>query len=73
MNSATTVTGLDLAEVEGAAALVEQQLGKDAARPLRLLLTWSSSVLTLLQEKNLSIKALGTADALSSFAGRTCR
>lgn len=58
MNSTTTVTELDLAEVERAVALVEQQLGEDVARPLRLLLAWSGTVLALLQEKTLSIRRL---------------
>jgi hypothetical protein len=58
MKSATTVTELDLAEVERAVELVEQHLGADVARPLRLLLMWSGSLLALLQEKNLSLKRL---------------
>ncbi len=59
MSSASTITELDLADVERAVTLVEQQLGEDIARPLRLLLVWSSTVLTLLREKNLSIRWLG--------------
>lgn len=58
MKSATTLTELDLAEVERAVELVEQHLGEDVARPLRLLLMWSGSLLALLQEKNLSLKRL---------------
>jgi hypothetical protein len=58
MKSPTTLTELDLAEVERAVELVEQHLGEDVARPLRLLLMWSGSLLALLQEKHLSLKRL---------------
>jgi len=58
MKSSTTVIDLDLAEVEKALEMVEQQLGEDIARPLRLLLGWCLSIQALLQEKNLSLKRL---------------
>jgi transposase len=58
MESAATVTELDLAEVERVLAVVEEQLGEEIARPLRLLLVWSRTVLGLLERKNLSLKRL---------------
>jgi len=58
MESAATVTELDLAEVERALAVVEERLGEEIARPLRLLLVWSRTVLGLLERKNLSLKRL---------------
>jgi len=58
MASTATVTELDVAEVERALAVVEQRLGEEVARPLRLLLIWSRTVLGLLEKKNLSLKRL---------------
>ena len=58
MESTATVTEVDLAEIERALAVVEQQLGEEIARPLRLLLIWSRTVLGLLEKNNLSLKRL---------------
>jgi hypothetical protein len=58
MESTATVTELHLAEVERALAVVEEQLGEEIARPLRLLLVWSRTILSLLEKKNLTLKRL---------------
>jgi hypothetical protein len=54
----TTVTELDFADIEQALQVIEERLGEEIARPLRLLFTWSLSVYALLQENKLSINRL---------------
>jgi len=51
-------TELELGEVERALDFVEEQLGEEAVRSLRLLFTWVLSIRVLLQEKTLSLKPL---------------
>ena len=58
MKSSTTVIDLEITEVEKALDVVEQELGEDVARPLRLMFGWCLSIRALLQEKNLSLKRL---------------
>lgn len=58
MKSATTVTELDLGQVEQALARVEEELGEDVVRPLRLMFAWCLSIHALLQEKNFSLARL---------------
>ena len=58
MKPPTTVTELDLGQVEEVIARVEQELGEDVAQPLRLMLGWCLSLQALLQEKNLSLARL---------------
>jgi len=55
MKPPTTVTELDLGQVEEVIARVEQVLGENVAQPLRLMLGWCLSLQSLLQEKNLSL------------------
>ena len=58
MKSPPTVTELELGEVERALDFVEEQLGEEAVRPLRLLFSWVLSIRVLLQEKTLSLNRL---------------
>jgi transposase len=58
MEPTTMVTDLDVNQVEEVLTRIEQQMGEETARPLRLMFTWCLSVHSLLQEKDLSITRL---------------
>jgi transposase len=58
MEPTTMVTDLDVNQVEEVLTRIEQQMGEETVRPLRLMFTWCLSVHSLLQEKDLSITRL---------------